>query len=165
MLSSWTVLSIASLGIANHQLPRQGLLSGSGSASAPEFPTAPASPPFTVVTASAPATASGPIPLPTTGSGPKCGKGYTYCGYMLQSGGHNFAPDVINKTYCEGLEGNCLSGVPRTKPDQAVFLCMDDSPASIQLFCACGGKCLNEQQSNNIAHCDTPCTNGQKCFE
>ncbi|KAI4596777.1 hypothetical protein KJ359_005120 [Pestalotiopsis sp. 9143b] len=106
---------------------------------------------------------SGAIPI-ATASGAKCGKGYTYCGFMLQSGGHNFAAEVINKTYCDALEGNCVNGVPKTKTDQAVFLCMDDNPASIQLFCACSGKCLDEPATNNIAHCDAPCYNGGKCF-
>ncbi|KAK9413963.1 putative Homocysteine S-methyltransferase [Seiridium unicorne] len=96
-------------------------------------------------------TVSGPIPV-STASSAKCGKGYTYCGFMLQSGGHNFAPEIINKTYCDALEGNCVDGMPKTKTDQAVFLCMNDSPASIQLFCACGGKCLDEAATNNIAH-------------
>lgn len=32
--------------------------------------------------------ASGHAPL-TTSTGSKCGKGYTYCGYMLQTDGHS----------------------------------------------------------------------------
>ncbi|KAI0123159.1 hypothetical protein BJ170DRAFT_102869 [Xylariales sp. AK1849] len=146
------ILSFTSSAFANYLLRRQGALPPPATSSLSEFPTAPA--PTSVSTASG----AGPGPLPT-GSSAKCGKGYTYCGYMLQQGGHNFAPELVNKTYCDGIEGNCANGVPKTHPDQAVFLCMDDNPASIQLFCACGGKCLNEQQSNNIAHCDAPCVN------
>ena len=35
--------------------------------------------------------ASGHAPL-TTSTGSKCGKGYTYCGYMLQNDGHSEFP-------------------------------------------------------------------------
>ncbi|KAH8664698.1 hypothetical protein BX600DRAFT_437232 [Xylariales sp. PMI_506] len=104
-------------------------------------------------------TAGPPLPNPSGTSGPQCGKGYTYCGYMLQQDGHNFDPSVINTTYCEGLEDNCPDGIPNTLPEEAVYLCMDDDPASIQLFCACSGQCLNEEETNYIAHCDVPCTN------
>lgn len=97
------------------------------------------------------------------GVGAKCGKGFTYCGYMLQNGGHNFAADAVNKTYCAaGAADFCPGGVPRTHPDQAVFVCLDESPAAIQLMCACANKCLNAADSNNIAHCDAACSN-TKC--
>ncbi|KAK7955340.1 hypothetical protein PG996_016144 [Apiospora saccharicola] len=106
---------------------------------------------------------SGHAPL-TTSTGSKCGKGYTYCGYMLQNDGHNFSPDTINKTYCDGLKDYCPNNTPKTSPNQAVFVCMNDAPAaSIQLLCACSGKCLDEPSSNNIAHCDSACATPQKC--
>ncbi|KAH6658744.1 hypothetical protein BKA67DRAFT_220921 [Truncatella angustata] len=130
------------------------------SSSLSDFPTAASTSPQSVSTLSV--TASGAIPI-STASSAKCGKGYTYCGYMLQSGGHNFAPEVINKTYCDALDGACVDGIPSTSTGQAVFLCMNDSPTSIQLFCACGGKCLNEASTSNIAHCDKPCVDGSKC--
>lgn len=76
----------------------------------------------------------------------------------------DFAPETVNKTYCDALEDNCVGGIPKTKTDQAVFLCMNDEPATIQLFCACGGKCLNENVTSNIAHCDAPCVNNGKCM-
>ncbi|KAK8855015.1 hypothetical protein PGQ11_010927 [Apiospora arundinis] len=107
-------------------------------------------------------TASGRAPL-TTSTGSKCGKGYTYCGYMLQSDGHNFSPQTINKTYCDGLKDYCPNNTPKTSPNQAVFICMDDAPVSIQLMCACSGKCLDEPASNNIAHCDSACASPSKC--
>ncbi|KAK8041613.1 hypothetical protein PG994_014620 [Apiospora phragmitis] len=112
--------------------------------------------------------ASARAPLSTSTSA-NCGKGYTYCGYMLQSGGHtrrimvDFSPDTINKTYCDGLKDYCPNNTPKTPPGQAVFICMNDAPASIQLMCACSGKCLDEPASNNIAHCDSACANPQKC--
>lgn len=42
---------------------------------------------------------------------------------------------------------------------------MNDAPASIQLLCACSGKCLDEPSSNNIAHCDSACATPQKCSD
>ncbi|KAK7965749.1 uncharacterized protein PG986_000026 [Apiospora aurea] len=106
-------------------------------------------------------TISARAPL-STSTGSRCGKGYTYCGYMLQADGHNFSPDVINKTYCDGLQSYCPNNVPKTSPNQAVFICMNDAPASIELMCACSGKCLDEPASNNIAHCDSACASPQK---
>ncbi|KAK8017886.1 hypothetical protein PG993_014212 [Apiospora rasikravindrae] len=124
-------------------------------------------------------TISARAPL-STGTSSKCGKGYTYCGYMLQSDGHSkfpsslsvshtrvltdadFSPDVINKTYCDGLQSYCPNNNPKTSPNQAVFICMNDAPASIELLCACSGKCLDEPASNNIAHCDSACASPQK---
>ncbi|KAI1362073.1 hypothetical protein F5Y08DRAFT_341988 [Xylaria arbuscula] len=98
-------------------------------------------------------------PGPST-AGSKCGKGYTYCGYMLTGEGHNFSPSDIDKSYCAGLPELCASGGKRkTKPDQAVFVCMEDQPSTVQLVCACSGTCLNNATSNYIAHCDKPCVN------
>lgn len=176
-------------GFANHMhapgCRRQGLPLP---ATLSEFPTAASPAPLGVSTVTGSASAAIPA---TTATNAKCGKGYTYCGFMLQSGGHSeftrlltffqglttlatsyekliisidFAAEVVNKTYCDALEGNCADGVPKTETDQAVFLCMNDDPATIQLFCACGGKCLNDAATNNIAHCDAPCVNSGKCM-
>ncbi|KAI0169718.1 hypothetical protein GGR52DRAFT_551169 [Hypoxylon sp. FL1284] len=107
-------------------------------------------------------TASAPAPSPSgSGStGPKCGKGYTYCGYMLTSNGHNFAPTDISKAYCSGLSELCANGKPKTDVQQAVFVCMNEQPSNVELLCACSGKCRNDAESNFIAHCDKPCING-----
>ncbi|KAI8630310.1 hypothetical protein F5Y19DRAFT_59833 [Xylariaceae sp. FL1651] len=112
----------------------------------------PPSPPSTASAAPAP-DGSG------SASGPKCGKGYTYCGYMLTGGGHNFAQNDIDKSYCDGLPELCAGGKHRTDAAQAVFICMNDQPSTVQLMCACSGTCLNNASSNYIAHCDKPCIN------
>ncbi|KAI0814522.1 hypothetical protein GGR55DRAFT_700798 [Xylaria sp. FL0064] len=96
-------------------------------------------------------------PGPSTGA--KCGKGYTYCGYMLTGQGHNFAPSDIDKSYCNGLPELCPGGKPKTNADQAVYVCMEDQPSTVQLLCACSGTCLNNATTNYIAHCDKPCVN------
>ncbi|KAI1424764.1 hypothetical protein F5Y12DRAFT_715002 [Xylaria sp. FL1777] len=111
--------------------------------------------------ASPPKTAS---PTPASGgpgpaSGAKCGKGYTYCGYMLTGIGHNFAPADIDKSYCNGLPELCAGGKRKTNADQAVYVCMEDQPSTVQLVCACSGTCLNNATTNYIAHCDKPCVN------
>ncbi|KAI8960089.1 hypothetical protein F5Y11DRAFT_280646 [Daldinia sp. FL1419] len=102
-----------------------------------------------------------PIPIPSgsQGIGPKCGKGYTYCGYMLTENGHNFAPNDISKAYCNGLSELCTNGKPKTDVSQAVFVCMNEQPSSVELLCACSSKCRNDAESNFIAHCDKPCIN------
>ncbi|KAK5627474.1 hypothetical protein RRF57_003189 [Xylaria bambusicola] len=127
---------------------------------------------------SLPKTAS---PTPSSGgpgvsSGAKCGKGFTYCGYMLTGVGHisfhfntdtiinhspRFLPSDIDKSYCNGLPELCAGGgnKRKTKPDQAVFVCMEDEPSTVQLMCACSGTCLNNATTNYIAHCDKPCVN------
>ncbi|KAH9904985.1 hypothetical protein F4778DRAFT_53760 [Xylariomycetidae sp. FL2044] len=104
-----------------------------------------------------PATASAPHPpAPSGASGPKCGKGYTYCGYMLTSNGHNFAVNEVSKAYCASPE-LCPGGKPKTDISEAVFVCMEDQPSNVTLLCACEGKCLNDAAHNNIAQCDKPC--------
>ncbi|KAI0491042.1 hypothetical protein F4859DRAFT_520628 [Xylaria cf. heliscus] len=121
----------------------------------------PPSPPLHPTVASPPAIGS-PVPAPGSGSvggGAKCGKGYTYCGYMLTGGGHNFAQVDIDRSYCNGLPGLCAGGKHKTNVEQAVFVCMNDQPSNIQLLCACSGTCLNNATSNYIAHCDEPCVN------
>ncbi|KAI1092301.1 hypothetical protein F5B19DRAFT_211810 [Rostrohypoxylon terebratum] len=110
-----------------------------------------------------------PGPTPTPGNpgpspsgppgGPKCGKGYTYCGYMLTSSGHNFGSADISKAYCNGLQELCADGKPKTDVSEAVFVCMNEQPSSIELLCACSGKCRNDAETNFIAHCDKPCIN------
>ncbi|TGJ81124.1 hypothetical protein E0Z10_g7646 [Xylaria hypoxylon] len=96
---------------------------------------------------------------PGPSGGAKCGKGYTYCGYMLTGVGHNFAPADIEKSYCNGLPELCSGGKRKTNADQAVFVCMEDQPSTVQLVCACSGTCLNNSTTNYIAHCDKPCVN------
>ncbi|KAI0457135.1 hypothetical protein F5B21DRAFT_111270 [Xylaria acuta] len=122
----------------------------------------PPSPPLHPTTASPPSAAS-PAPAPvgsgSVGGGAKCGKGYTYCGYMLTGGGHNFAQVDIDKSYCNGLPELCAGGKHKTSVEQAVFVCMSDQPSNIQLLCACSGTCLNNATTNYIAHCDEPCVN------
>ncbi|KAI0546651.1 hypothetical protein F4679DRAFT_598564 [Xylaria curta] len=119
-------------------------------------------PPLHPTTASAPAAATPALPAPSSGSaggGAKCGKGYTYCGYMLASSNHNFAQVDIDKSYCNGLPELCAGGKHKTSVEQAVFVCMNDQPSNVQLLCACSGTCLNNATTNYIAHCDEPCVN------
>ncbi|KAG4218705.1 hypothetical protein PC116_g32815 [Phytophthora cactorum] len=49
--------------------------------------------PSSAATSSTSLTAPFPVPSGSQGIGPKCGKGYTYCGYMLTSNGHSMTPD------------------------------------------------------------------------
>ncbi|KAI1753274.1 hypothetical protein F4782DRAFT_88285 [Xylaria castorea] len=122
----------------------------------------PPSPPLHPTIASSPSAAT-PAPAPggsgSAGGGAKCGKGYTYCGYMLAGSNHNFAQIDIDKSYCNGLPELCASGKHKTNVEQAVFVCMNDQPSNIQLMCACSGTCLNNATTNYIAHCDEPCVN------
>ncbi|KAF2973297.1 hypothetical protein GQX73_g330 [Xylaria multiplex] len=120
----------------------------SGNLSLPPSPTPPK-------TASATPAPGGPEPA----GGAKCGKGYTYCGYMLTGVGHNFAPSDIDKSYCNGLPELCSGSKRKTNAEQAVFVCMEDQPSTVQLICACSGTCLNNATTNYIAHCDKPCVN------
>ncbi|KAI2629170.1 hypothetical protein GGS26DRAFT_116311 [Hypomontagnella submonticulosa] len=106
-----------------------------------------------------PGSTAGPAPSGPPGLGAKCGKGYTYCGYMLTSNGHNFAPNDVSKAYCSGLQELCSSGKAKTDVSQAVFVCMNDQPSNVELLCACSGKCRNDAETNFIAHCDKPCIN------
>ncbi|KAJ1329798.1 hypothetical protein MN608_06534 [Microdochium nivale] len=149
-------------------VPAQPVPAPPAPAPAPESPVPPLSP---APPAPVPPAPAGPDPVPAPApapaepvpiAGPNCGKGYTYCGYMLSANGHNFSPEQVSKAYCEGLNGNCDAGTSSSKTDvsQAVFVCLDDAPnSSIQLLCACEGKCLNEAETNNIAHCDSACYN------
>ncbi|KAI0600433.1 hypothetical protein F4775DRAFT_63485 [Biscogniauxia sp. FL1348] len=128
---------------------------------APSPPSPPQRPsvvpaPIDLVAVSTPSASPSPSPL---ANGPKCGKGYTYCGYLLTGDGHNFQPSDVTKAYCSGLPDLCPSGKPRTDASQAVYYCLDDQPSTIRLLCACGGKCLNNPETNHIAHCDKPCVN------
>ncbi|KAL7625761.1 hypothetical protein AAE478_004984 [Parahypoxylon ruwenzoriense] len=124
-------------------------------------PTGSTPPPAGSAAPPPPPPGSAPAPAATgaQGVGPKCGKGYTYCGYMLTSNGHNFAPNDISKAYCNGLQELCTNGKPKTDVSQAVFLCMNEQPSNVELLCACSGKCRNDAESNYIAHCDKPCIN------
>ncbi|KAI1125113.1 hypothetical protein F5Y10DRAFT_14611 [Nemania abortiva] len=108
-----------------------------------------------------PPTAASPPPVPViSGSaGAKCGKGYTYCGYMLTGGGHNFAQVDVEKAYCSALPELCAGGKEKTNAEQAVFVCMSEQPPVVQLLCACSGTCLNNATTNFIAHCDKACVN------
>ncbi|KAI1767459.1 hypothetical protein GGR53DRAFT_463356 [Hypoxylon sp. FL1150] len=151
---------LASLGLAWKGPSPRGITTISLPVAPPPLPTGEPSSPGT---ASGPAT--GPAPVPSgpsgpSGVGPKCGKGYTYCGYMLTSDGHNFAPNDISKAYCNGLSELCTSGKPKTDIQEAVFVCMNEQPSNVELLCACSGKCRNDAESNFIAHCDKPCING-----
>ncbi|KAI1346620.1 hypothetical protein F5Y01DRAFT_319554 [Xylaria sp. FL0043] len=125
-------------------------------ASASAHLSLPPSASFATPKTASPTPASGG-PGPSTGA--KCGKGYTYCGYMLTGQGHNFAPSDIDKSYCNGLPELCPGGKPKTNADQAVYVCMEDQPSTVQLLCACSGTCLNNATTNYIAHCDKPCVN------
>ncbi|KAI1646838.1 uncharacterized protein F4817DRAFT_124785 [Daldinia loculata] len=111
--------------------------------------------------AGTPSSTSGVAPVPSSsqGIGPKCGKGYTYCGYMLTENGHNFAPNDISKAYCNGLSELCTNSKPKTNVSEAVFVCMNEQPSNVELLCACSSKCRNDADTNFIAHCDKPCIN------
>lgn len=77
------LLALASSALGARQLlpPRQASLSASGSASiAPSVSWSGTAP------AAAPSASSG------SSSGPRCGKGFTYCGYMLTAMGHGEPP-------------------------------------------------------------------------
>ncbi|KAI3336185.1 hypothetical protein F4824DRAFT_111004 [Ustulina deusta] len=133
----------------------------SGNLSLPPFSSLPKTGTHTPTHSFPPQTAT---PTPASGgpgpsSGAKCGKGYTYCGYMLTGFGHNFAPSEIDKSYCNGLPELCAGDKRKTNADQAVYVCMDDQPSTVQLVCACSGTCLNNATTNYIAHCDKPCVN------
>ncbi|OTA85456.1 hypothetical protein M434DRAFT_36136 [Hypoxylon sp. CO27-5] len=131
----------------------------SGYAPAPPPPSTPESPP---PSGAPPPTGTASVPPPggSPGTGPRCGKGYTYCGYMLTSNGHNFGSNDISKAYCSGLQELCANGKPKTDVSEAVFVCMNEQPSSVELLCACSGKCRNDAETNFIAHCDKPCING-----
>ncbi|KAI2608188.1 uncharacterized protein GGS25DRAFT_521360 [Hypoxylon fragiforme] len=150
----------SSILLASSALAKTGLYpraDPTGSSVAPPLPPTgePPSPGGSSSTGTAPA----PVVSSSPGGGPKCGKGYTYCGYMLTSSGHNFAPNDVSKAYCSGLQELCVNGKPKTDVSQAVFVCMNEQPSSVELLCACSGKCRNDAESNYIAHCDKPCIN------
>lgn len=172
----------SSILLASSALAKTGLYpraDPTGSSVAPPLPPTgePPSPGGSSSTGTAPA----PVVSSSPGGGPKCGKGYTYCGYMLTSSGHStyilpltstslegnlitnrsldFAPNDVSKAYCSGLQELCVNGKPKTDVSQAVFVCMNEQPSSVELLCACSGKCRNDAESNYIAHCDKPCIN------
>lgn len=60
-------------------------------------------------------TGSGMVPL-TTSTGSKCGKGYTYCGYMLQGDGHSMSAPLPFLFHPDGLTDNPLSRARRLLP-------------------------------------------------
>ncbi|KAI0108591.1 hypothetical protein GGR51DRAFT_120214 [Nemania sp. FL0031] len=117
----------------------------------------PALPPLQPPTAASPVPV--PVPVPSGSIGARCGKGYTYCGYMLTGVGHNFAQADIQRSYCNGLPELCVGGKEKTNAEQAVFVCMSEQPPVVQLLCACSGTCLNNATTNFIAHCDKACVN------
>ncbi|KAI4865081.1 hypothetical protein F4820DRAFT_311046 [Hypoxylon rubiginosum] len=157
---------LAGLGLAWNVASPRGITTISiGAAPPPPSPTVEPPAPGTAsappgTDSAPPGTASAPVPSGSGGVGPKCGKGYTYCGYMLTSNGHNFAPNDISKAYCSGLSELCANGKPKTDVQEAVFVCMNEQPSNVELLCACSGKCRNDAESNFIAHCDKPCING-----
>ncbi|KAK6954658.1 hypothetical protein Daesc_004625 [Daldinia eschscholtzii] len=99
--------------------------------------------PSSAATSSTSLTAPFPVPSGSQGIGPKC----------------DFAPNDISKAYCNGLSELCTNGKPKTDVSQAVFVCMNEQPSSVELLCACSSKCRNDAESNFIAHCDKPCIN------
>ncbi|KAI1111933.1 hypothetical protein F5Y14DRAFT_286905 [Nemania sp. NC0429] len=105
-----------------------------------------------------PVPSASPIPVGPGSIGAKCGKGYTYCGYML-TGNHNFAQHDIEQAYCNGLPELCAGGKEKTNAQQAVYICLSDQPSTVQLLCACSGTCLNNATTSYIAHCDKACVN------
>ncbi|KAI2643611.1 hypothetical protein GGS21DRAFT_26317 [Xylaria nigripes] len=118
-------------------------------------------PPITTFGASSTSTSTdAAVPAPSASAGgPKCGKGYTYCGYTLTGDGHNFPSEDVDKAYCNGLPELCTGSKHKTDVNQAVFVCMSNQPSTVELLCACSGTCLNNASSNYIAHCDKPCVN------
>ncbi|KAH7033565.1 uncharacterized protein B0I36DRAFT_348604 [Microdochium trichocladiopsis] len=180
------LLTSTALGRVHNQIgPRQEVPSpGTPPSPEPVPPSPPSSPPvdpsvpaLPVPPPPAPAPAPidpnpGPDPIPVPApppsspvpfSGPNCGKGYTYCGYMLTNNGHNFTPEQISQAYCDGLTDHC-NGSPatasKTNVAQAVFVCLDDAPKStVKLLCACSGECTNDPATNNIAQCNDACWN------
>ncbi|KAI1823329.1 hypothetical protein F4861DRAFT_334958 [Xylaria intraflava] len=99
------------------------------------------------------------IHSPAASGVPKCDKGYTYCGYTLTGENHNFPAEDIARSYCTGLPDFCAGGKFKTDVGEAVFVCLSEQPAAVQLMCACSGTCLNNATTNFIAHCDKPCVN------
>ncbi|KAK4164932.1 hypothetical protein QBC43DRAFT_369657 [Cladorrhinum sp. PSN259] len=82
------------------------------------------------VTPSSPAAASGTVYSSTgapTGavsdSSPMCGRGFTYCGYILRDH-QKFKEEDIVKAYCASSKDNCANGKTKTDPIQALYVCV-----------------------------------------
>ncbi|KAK4669800.1 uncharacterized protein QC763_206180 [Podospora pseudopauciseta] len=69
-----------------------------------------------------------------TGQGAVCGKGFTYCGYILRDH-QGFAEADIVKSYCSASKENCLDGKTKTDPIQALYVCVppDNSTTTLSL--------------------------------
>ncbi|CAN8096091.1 unnamed protein product [Discula destructiva] len=126
-----------------------------------------------------------PSTAPTAGNstGPNCGVGYTYCGYILKEQ-KNFDVATILTAYCAGGYCDSKAGSTDTDPLQALFVCLpetaipkrdlstqDDAPpytgpVKIELLCACSGTpfgggenvCLNPD-GDHIGRCSNACEN------
>ncbi|KAK3997500.1 hypothetical protein QBC44DRAFT_354529 [Cladorrhinum sp. PSN332] len=92
-----------------------------------------ASPSAQPVTPSSPAVASGTIysstSAPTGAVGdnePMCGRGFTYCGYILRDH-QKFKEEDIVKAYCAAAKDNCANGKTKTDPIQALYVCVPPS--------------------------------------
>ncbi|KAK4177622.1 hypothetical protein QBC36DRAFT_371073 [Triangularia setosa] len=73
-----------------------------------------------------------PVPDASGGGGGVCGRGFTYCGYILRDH-QGFAEADIVKSYCSASQANCPDGKTKTDPIQALYVCVppDNSSASL----------------------------------
>ncbi|KAK4462150.1 hypothetical protein QBC42DRAFT_286816 [Cladorrhinum samala] len=83
-------------------------------------------------------TASGTVfsstTAPTGGvdaNAPMCGRGFTYCGYILRDH-QKFKEEDIVKAYCAASKDNCANGKTKTDPIQALYVCVPPSAALVQ---------------------------------
>ncbi|KAK0754516.1 hypothetical protein B0T18DRAFT_424893 [Schizothecium vesticola] len=75
-----------------------------------------------------PAAPSGPD-APAPGA-PICGKGFTYCGYILRDH-QSFPESEIVKAYCAGNVANCANGKTKSDPIQALYVCVPPGGAAV----------------------------------
>ncbi|KAK4203767.1 hypothetical protein QBC40DRAFT_315454, partial [Triangularia verruculosa] len=64
-----------------------------------------------------------------TGQGAVCGRGFTYCGYILRDH-QGFEEADIVKSYCSASKENCLDGKTKTDPIQALYVCVPPDNSS-----------------------------------
>ncbi|KAK4230377.1 hypothetical protein QBC38DRAFT_440996 [Podospora fimiseda] len=81
-------------------------------------------------TPSSPAATSGTV-FSSTGAptasaddnAPMCGRGFTYCGYILRDHQKYKEEDIV-KSYCAAAKDNCANGKTKTDPIQALYVCV-----------------------------------------
>ncbi|KAK1835358.1 hypothetical protein QBC39DRAFT_298879 [Podospora conica] len=97
-------------------------------------------------------TPSGPWPAAPSGpdapapGAPICGKGFTYCGYILRDH-QSFPESEIVKAYCAGNVANCANGKTKSDPIQALYVCVPPGTGP-----AAGAGLTNISDYNNNPH-------------